>query len=260
VNIQGLFRYNLYFTYFLLLKIFRRIIIFTPHNLFLRYEDTKLNRAILNFTLRKSNSVTVFNDDDEALAGVLNKKIFKVPLLQYVPKLSEERIYNWNTKLDNQRPKLMLLGQIRHDKGVLDAIMVAKELEKECDLYIVGEDKGAVSDGMILAKQLGVEVKWIVEYLPLNDFVSCLLQADLLIFPYKIASQSGVMSIANSLKIPSLAFPVGGLVEYASYLSRECTATSMVEAIKSIASQGYRFPESADLPSKSWLSVFEKLS
>ena len=257
VNIQGLFRYNLYFSYFLLLKIFRRSIIFTPHNLFLRYEDTGLNRAILNFTLRKSNSVTVFNDRDRALVSVLNKKSFKVPLLQYVPRLPEKKIENWSKKLNNQRPKLMLLGQIRHDKGVLDAITIAKELREECDLYIVGEDKGAVNDGKNLAKQLGVEVKWIVEYLPLNDFISCLLQADLLIFPYKIASQSGVMSIANSLKVPSLAFPVGGLVEHASYLSRESTAISMVEAIKSIASQGFKFPESEDLPSKNWLSVFE---
>jgi glycosyltransferase involved in cell wall biosynthesis len=260
VNIQGLFRYNLYFSYFLLLKIFRRSIIFTPHNLFLRYEDTGLNRAILNFTLRKSNSVTVFNDGDNALASVLNKKCFKVPLLQYVPKLPEEQLENWSKKMNNPRPKLMLLGQIRHDKGVLDAIMVAKELRKECDLYIVGEDKGAVSDGMNLANELGVEVNWIVEYLPINDFIACLLQADLLIFPYKIASQSGVMSIANSLKVPTLAFPVGGLVEYASYLSKESTAISMVDAIKSIASQGYRFPGSEDLPNKNWLSVFEKLS
>jgi glycosyltransferase involved in cell wall biosynthesis len=259
VNIQGLFRYNLYLVYFCLLKAVGRKVIFTPHNLFIRYKSTPVRRIALNFTLQKSDAVTVFNKRDKALGIMMNSNSYQVPLLQYIPTISSEKEVWWKTKLMTQKPKLMLMGQIRKDKGVLEAIKIAYELNGRYELFIIGEDKGTLSEGEKLAKELQVKVNWIAEYLPLDDFVACLIQADLLIFPYEIASQSGVMSIANSLGVPSLAFPVGGLVEYATYLAKECTVMSMTDAINSIASRGYIFREPISSASETWLQVFEGL-
>ena len=83
-------------------------------------------------------------------------------------------------------------------------------------LAVVGEDGGALAAGRRLACALGVRVEWDEGYRPFDEFLAAVAASDVVVCPYRAASQSAVLALARATGRPSVASAVGGLAELAT--------------------------------------------
>lgn len=107
----------------------------------------------------------------------------------------------------------LVFGQMRADKGVDDAIEAVYRVAGVV-LLLAGEDAGALTSVRQRLKTTLGERAYVFEgFHPveaLGDFFSA---ADVVLLPYRVASQSGVLLLAYGFSRPVIAYPVGGLVE-----------------------------------------------
>jgi glycosyltransferase involved in cell wall biosynthesis len=110
-------------------------------------------------------------------------------------------------------PRFLMFGRMRAYKGLdllRDAWRLLHARHPEARLRVVGEgDIAALAPGLADLPGLTVEPRWVEE----AEIPALLAAADVLVLPYREASQSGVVSLAFSMGVPAVATPVGGLVE-----------------------------------------------
>lgn len=121
--------------------------------------------------------------------------------------------------IDSSCRYFLFFGLIRDYKG-LDWLLEAfakSEVSKQPDvkLIIAGEFYSDGEKYLTLAKELGLEEKivWHSEYVSDSDVRYYFGAADLIVQPYKAATQSGVTQIAYHFEKPMLVTAVGGLAE-----------------------------------------------
>ncbi len=85
-----------------------------------------------------------------------------------------------------------------------------------------------------MAEALGLTLHVVEGYLPLEEFASAMSAVDVLLTPYRRASQSGVLSLARSLGVPTVSSTAGGLAELATTSVEEETPNAYVEAIRQV--------------------------
>lgn len=121
-------------------------------------------------------------------------------------------------KLDADARYLLFFGLIRDYKG-LDLLLDAyAELIKEhpaMKLIVAGEFYSGEERYHAQAAQLGIDDKviWRTEFVPDSEVRYYFGAADLIVQPYKSATQSGVTQIAYHFQKPMLVTRVGGLPE-----------------------------------------------
>ena len=128
--------------------------------------------------------------------------------------------------------RLLFFGRIMPYKGLdllLDAFALLRKENRAVELTICGSGDLApyaaqlrALDGIIL------DHRWIEE----NEIGSIFSQADVVVLPYREASQSGVIATAYAVGVPVVVTPIGGLVEQVTHEQTGliCTATT-AEAI-----------------------------
>lgn len=144
-------------------------------------------------------------------------------------------------RLDPDRPvRLFFFGRLLPYKGI-DILLDAHERLRRrfgarIELTILGSGDLSPHAG-ILARLEGVRVenRWVAE----EEIHGALSSADLLVLPYREASQSGVAPTAFGMGIPVVATPVGGLVEQVAdgvtgRIAATVTAEAVEEAIASL--------------------------
>jgi glycosyltransferase involved in cell wall biosynthesis len=107
--------------------------------------------------------------------------------------------------------QLMFFGRIRDYKG-LDLLADAfADLQRRFSvtLRIVGEGHVAALDTLASLPGVTVEQRWV----PDGDVAELFARTDVLVLPYREASQSGILASALALGVPAVATPVGGLTE-----------------------------------------------
>ena len=117
--------------------------------------------------------------------------------------------------LDPQKKNLLFFGLIRDYKG-LDLLLKAyAPLKDRAELVVAGEFYSGSEKYHELAKELGIEEKvtWRTEFVPDSEVKYFFCAADLIVQPYKTATQSGVTQIAYHFEKPMLVTRVGGLAE-----------------------------------------------
>jgi len=120
--------------------------------------------------------------------------------------------------LPEDKTILLFFGFIRDYKG-LDLLMKAysKALKQHPDLLLVvaGEFYNNAQQYMDLETQLGLKgaIEWRSEFIPDERVQYYFSAADLIVQPYKSATQSGVTQIAYQFDKPMLVTDVGGLAE-----------------------------------------------
>jgi glycosyltransferase involved in cell wall biosynthesis len=139
---------------------------------------------------------------------------------------------------------LLFFGFIRKYKG-LDILLEAMQLlknhlihGKEVKLLIAGEfyEDRAHYDEQI--RELGIENQLILhtDFIPDSEVRNYLCAADVVIQPYRHATQSGVTPLAYHFEIPMIVTNVGGLPSLVPHdkvgLICEPNAASIAEAIK----------------------------
>lgn len=120
--------------------------------------------------------------------------------------------------LDDGRPWLLFFGFIRHYKGLdllLQALSDPRLNERGVCLYIAGEcyEKRAEYDALIARAGLHDRVRWDDRFIPSGEVAALFGAADLVVQPYRTATQSGVTQIAYHFGRPMLVTRVGGLPE-----------------------------------------------
>lgn len=121
--------------------------------------------------------------------------------------------------LDPRYRYLLFFGLIRDYKG-LDLLIEAlaeKGLDKRDDfrLIVAGEFYSHPEKYLDLAREKGVEshIIWRTEYVPDSEVKYYFSAAEMMVLPYRSATQSGVTQIAYHFEKPMLITDVGGLGE-----------------------------------------------
>jgi glycosyltransferase involved in cell wall biosynthesis len=134
--------------------------------------------------------------------------------------------------------RLLFFGNILEYKGIdilVDSYEIMKKENLPVQLVIAGD--GPINKVLKMkADKLGIKLLnyWISD----EELCGLLSETDIIILPYKKASQSGPASIATSLGIPVIASRVGGLTEQVidgvnGFLIEPC-AQDIVNAVKKI--------------------------
>ncbi|MBO4621786.1 MAG: glycosyltransferase [Paludibacteraceae bacterium] len=154
--------------------------------------------------------------------------------------------------LEPDKTYLLFFGLIRDYKG-LDLLMHAyadPRIDKdEVKLVVAGEFYGNEDKYNALLRELGLQdiVIWHTRYIPDEEVSTYFSLADLIVQPYKSATQSGVTQIAYHFSKPMLVTNVGGLPEivpdgkvgYVTEVSAEAIATALADFASNPASDRF---------------------
>ena len=155
------------------------------------------------------------------------------------------------TRFRSDRFRLLFFGRVLAYKGLdilLQAYLILKEECPQVTLRIVGA--GDLEPyRALLGQAVGVDVenRWIGES-EIGDIFS---DADLLVVPYREASQSGVIPTAYASGLPVVVTPVGGLIEQTQHLRTGLVAESaspeaLAKAIKRMVTDPEIYSSCAD--------------
>ncbi|MBU1880721.1 glycosyltransferase [bacterium] len=121
--------------------------------------------------------------------------------------------------VDKQATVLLFFGLVREYKG-LDTLLKAmpailQNMGNGVQLLVAGEFYESEAKYRELIQRLDIEanVRLVNQYVPNEEVGRYFKAADLLVLPYKSATQSGVIQVAKHFKLPVLSTKVGGLPE-----------------------------------------------
>lgn len=185
-----------------------------PHSGEQRHIDTWVRKLVY----KKVSAFCVFSNFSKSLFNELYKLNVPVLNLRLVPYLSykylNDKKVNGVEKLSNEKV-LLFFGRISPYKGVDELISVfAKMLNYTSVLKLIIAGRGSYE------YQIPEELKNSSSLIILNRFIhedeikSLFDQSDVLICPYRDATQSGVLMTARVFDIPVIVSNVGALPEY----------------------------------------------
>jgi glycosyltransferase involved in cell wall biosynthesis len=118
--------------------------------------------------------------------------------------------------IPGDRTVLLFFGLVRRYKG-LDLMVKAMKLLPENNLLMAaGENYGSEDDLMELAAPLGERFRRFNEFIPDADVGLYFRAADMVVLPYRTATQSGVAQIALAFRKPMVVTSAGSLGETVS--------------------------------------------
>ena len=197
-------------------RVARRRVVYSPHDTFSR--RGRLDERLLRAALRLPHAVIVHSQADVELLRARGVRSHFAPLVQLVPvaTVAERRRWREEWGAGEDVAVVLFAGCIRPEKRLDLLVRSARSWPPGRKLAVVGEDRGAWHQCALLAHRQGVKLVARVEFVGLREFTAALCAADLVVAPHDKASQSGVLSLANQLGVPTVAARVGGLAELAS--------------------------------------------
>lgn len=143
-------------------------------------------------------------------------------------------------QIPENKKNLLFFGLIREYKGLDILINTMSFLDDSYQLVIAGESYGDFKkyQELIDKSPLKNNIKVLEQYIP-DEMVTTLFSAtDVLILPYRSATQSGVLAVAYQLEIPTIATNTGALGDMilssgTGVVVNEITSESIAKAIKS---------------------------
>jgi len=202
-------------------------LVFICHNV-LPHEQGALGRRLLPFFLKMALG--------QADGYIVHSKADAIILLEFFPEASYkvtplptyaelgdvanegEKRSKLPVTLPDDKPLLLFCGLIRPYKGLdvlLDALAGAVQ-QRALHLLIAGEFwQGGLPLYRAQIDQLNLNENVTIwaEYLPDEQLIACIDRADVVVLPYKSATQSAVIQIAFGRHTPVITTDVGGLGE-----------------------------------------------
>lgn len=216
VHIQGWFRPGLLLAMVAAARARGCAVAWSPHNTFSRpgrRRDEGLARRLAGAV----DVVIVFSEWDRQRAegwGARSVAVAPLPVLTCAPPAAE--VERWRRRwreAGGGRPVALFAGQLRADKGLDVAVRAAAAWQGTALLAVVGQDLGGLPRALQLAGVLGVDAAWDEGYVPVERFSAAVAAADVVVCPYRVASQSAVLAMARALDRPTVSSTVGGLPE-----------------------------------------------
>jgi glycosyltransferase involved in cell wall biosynthesis len=250
-------------------------LVFIAHNV-RPHDQGAFGHRLLPFLLRTlfgpADAILVHSSADAAiLREILPRAEIITTLLPTFAALGVQRAAQLPVKLPDDRPLLLFCGLIRPYKG-LDLLLDALALvQLPVHLLIAGEFwPGGREPCDKQVRELGLteQVTIIDEYLPDELLAACIDQADVVVLPYRSATQSAVVQIAFGRGTPVITTNVGGLPEAVQHgatglvVPRE-NPTALAEAIARYFAEGLAEPFAAQIRANqerfSWAQYIRKI-
>ncbi|MEM7800023.1 MAG: glycosyltransferase [Chloroflexota bacterium] len=198
---------------------------FLCHNI-LPHESSRLKRWLTVLTLNRGDQFLVQSESEHQRLLELRPaaKVVKVASPTFGPLISS---YEYKEGQPHQTPfgtkrfKALFCGIIRHYKGLdilLEAVDLIKsnaEIRANFRLLVAGEFWEEVAIFQEFIQTRGLDHLIILEdaYLPNDQLVAYLSAADVVVLPYRSASQSAILQAALAAGTPVIGSDVGGISE-----------------------------------------------
>ncbi len=196
-------------------------LLFICHNV-LPHEQGRLSRLLLptviKLALAPADGFIAHSQADKAILTQFFPQIcIEVTPHPTYAELGQNGIGALPVALPDDRPLLLFAGFIRPYKG-LDVLLAALPLvlaKRPVHLLAAGEFWQGAKIYQEQVEQLGLQahVTLLDEYVPDETLAACLDRADVVVLPYRSATQSGVIQLAFGQSKPVITTHVGGLAE-----------------------------------------------
>lgn len=233
-----------------------RRVVQSRHNTFSRHGGW-VDNQLMPRDARICDATIVFTEPDEQAVRSWGGHPVRSPLAQHVPPVPAAARERWRERWKGAGVVLLFAGQVRRDKRLDLLLRAAAEMKHPVTVAVVGEDMGAAEACRADADRLGLDVRWDLGYVPLDDFVAAIEVSDVVVCPYEVASQSGVLAVARSVGTVTVATDVGGLSELATVTAPSGDAAGLAEAIERALSLGEQAaPPLAELVADAHLEAY----
>ena len=180
------------------------------------YLSHKVLPYLIRFTLQPATGfITHAHSDKKTLAQILPQHPIHVSPHPTYSALGAHAETTLPITVPADRPLLLFAGFVRPYKG-LDVLLEALALVKRpFHLLVAGEFWGGSTAYQQQIEQLGLQAHVSLHdaYLPNETLATCLQQANVVVLPYRSATQSGIIQLAFGAGCPVITTNVGGLAE-----------------------------------------------
>ncbi len=209
---------------FLIKKKYKGKILFITENV-VSHESHFIDRILTKLGLSNSSMFLVLSGIVEKELKVFskNKKIFRSELPVYDCYATSEKFtvnkFKANLGINEKDNILLFFGYVRKYKG-LDLLIKAMpeviEQKPDTSLLVVGEfyDDPKPYLDLINSLSLSTKIKIVNKFVPNEEVGKYYSISDLVILPYRSATQSGILNVAYGFNKPVLVTNVGGLSEF----------------------------------------------
>ncbi len=186
------------------------------------HEKRPGDRTLSNYFVRNVDGFICMSEavlDDLKTFDTAKPKIFTPhPLYDNFGQPIDKTIAKQNIGLDKDTPYILFFGFIRDYKGLdllLEAMADDRIRNSNIKLIVAGEYYSNEQYYLDIIKRLKIEEKLILatDFIPDSKVGQYFSAADMVVQPYKTATQSGVTQIAYHFEKPMLVTRVGGLPE-----------------------------------------------
>lgn len=209
---------------FLLRKKYKNKILFITENV-VSHEANFVDRSLTRIGLKNASKFLTLSGivEKEVQQYSKGKKIFRSELPVYdcykQTEQTDQKVLKKDFGFEEDSLVLLFFGYVRKYKGLdilIEAFSKIILLNPEARLMIVGEFYDNPSEYIELIKKLKIEdkVKLINQFVPNEEVRRYYQTADVVILPYRSATQSGILNIAYGFYKPVIVTDVGGLVEF----------------------------------------------
>jgi len=226
-------------------KKLKRKILFITEN-YISHEGHFLERTLTRVGLQNAKFFVALSQkvEDELKINFPEKKIFRseLPIYDHLTGNKDDiKILKKNFSIKDVDKVILFFGYVRKYKGLdilIEALSLLKNQFDTLKLLIAGEfydDKKFYTD---LIDKLNLQDRIILrdEYIPNEKVKDYFLVSDVVILPYRSATQSGILNLAYGFRKPVIVTKVGGLSEFVidestGLIVEEAKAELIAEAI-----------------------------
>ncbi|MBI1798708.1 MAG: glycosyltransferase [Candidatus Eisenbacteria bacterium] len=182
------------------------------------HETRPFDRELTAWMMRNSDGYLVMSDsverDLERLKSGAPRRRVPHPLYSQFDRGRFTRA-SAREKLGLEGDVVLFFGYIRHYKG-LDTLLEAWPevcARRAATLVVAGEFYEDEAPCRALAAAAGDSVRMLSRYVPDDEVEALFKAADVVVLPYRTATQSGVTQVACALGVPVITTDIGGLSE-----------------------------------------------
>jgi glycosyltransferase involved in cell wall biosynthesis len=183
------------------------------------HDATAMDRVLMRYGLHRGDAVIVHSGADAERARGIRPTVrvlrtrhpaYNLPEFGHAIDATTAR-----ARLGLAGDVLLFFGLIRRYKGLADAVRALPRIlaRHRCTLLVGGEfyEPRAPYDALVRELHLDAHVRIIDRYVPNEDVGVYFSAADMLLAPYRAATQSGVVALAQQFHRPAIVTRVGGL-------------------------------------------------
>ncbi|MFO7626890.1 MAG: glycosyltransferase family 4 protein [Candidatus Fermentibacteraceae bacterium] len=188
------------------------------HNLH-PHEGFPFSEALGRHFLNRMDSIVVHGEADGERAASFRGRVVRLfhPIYdQYLSGAPSREEARSRLEIPDDSTALLFFGLVRRYKGLDIMVQAMKLLPEKHVLIAAGENYGSEGDLAVLAAPLGGRFLRFNTFIPDVDVGLYFRAADIVVLPYRTATQSGVAQIGLAFRKPMVVTNVGSLGETVS--------------------------------------------